>query len=134
MIQETEETNTEETTEETMIATVTTGEIGIQTDEEMTVVTIDLESLAQGQTTVQKSKRPETGLLVQVYIFLLLSLLKMNVALVAPIISGSTSRPNLDPDAPEEEGEEGEEMDATNDDDDAMMTMMGLSGFGTTKV
>ena len=30
--------------------------------------------------------------------------------------------------------EEGEEMDATNEDDAAMMAMMGLSGFGTTKV
>ncbi|TFK54949.1 hypothetical protein OE88DRAFT_1732236 [Heliocybe sulcata] len=29
--------------------------------------------------------------------------------------------------------EEGEAMDATNDDDAAMMAMMGLSGFGTTK-
>lgn len=34
----------------------------------------------------------------------------------------------------EEHIEEGEEMDATNDDDAAMMAMMGLGGFGTTKV
>jgi U4/U6.U5 tri-snRNP-associated protein 3 len=40
-----------------------------------------------------------------------------------------TARPNLDPDA-----EEGETMDATNGDDEAMMAIMGLSGFGTTKV
>lgn len=35
-----------------------------------------------------------------------------------------------------DEGEEGEAMDATNDDDAAMMAMMGLpaSGFGSTKV
>ena len=38
--------------------------------------------------------------------------------------------------APPEEGEEGEEMDVTNDGDGdaAMMAMMGLSGFGSTKV
>ena len=30
--------------------------------------------------------------------------------------------------------EEGEEMDATNEDDAAMMAMMGIGGFGTTKV
>lgn len=33
-----------------------------------------------------------------------------------------------------EEGEEDEAMDATNEDDAAMMTMMGLSDFGSTKV
>lgn len=44
------------------------------------------------------------------------------------------SRPNLDPDAPDDVIEEGEEMDATNEDDSAMMAMMGMSGFGTTKV
>ncbi|ETW86009.1 hypothetical protein HETIRDRAFT_308660 [Heterobasidion irregulare TC 32-1] len=30
-------------------------------------------------------------------------------------------------------GEEGEEMDIVNEDDSAMMAMMGLSGFGSTK-
>jgi len=44
------------------------------------------------------------------------------------------SRPNLDPDAPDDVIEEGEEMDAINEDDSAMMAMMGMSGFGTTKV
>jgi len=34
---------------------------------------------------------------------------------------------------PVEDGEEGETMDATNEDDTAMMAMMGMSGFGTTK-
>ncbi|KAH9926170.1 uncharacterized protein B0H18DRAFT_1119067 [Fomitopsis serialis] len=34
---------------------------------------------------------------------------------------------------PIEDGEEGEAMDATNEDDTAMMAMMGMSGFGTTK-
>ncbi|KAI0093869.1 hypothetical protein BDY19DRAFT_281043 [Irpex rosettiformis] len=34
---------------------------------------------------------------------------------------------------PTEDGEEGEAMDATNEDDAAMMAMMGLTGFGTTK-
>lgn len=32
-----------------------------------------------------------------------------------------------------DEAEEGEAMDAVNEDDAAMMAMMGLSGFGTTK-
>ncbi|KAG6868278.1 hypothetical protein C0993_005563 [Termitomyces sp. T159_Od127] len=41
------------------------------------------------------------------------------------------SRPNLDPDAPDEE--EGEAMDAENEDDTAMMALMGLTGFGSTK-
>ena len=36
--------------------------------------------------------------------------------------------------APMDDREEGEEMDATNEDDAAMMAMMGMSGFGTTKV
>ncbi|KAF8894679.1 hypothetical protein BD779DRAFT_1669149 [Infundibulicybe gibba] len=40
-------------------------------------------------------------------------------------------RLNLDPDAPDQE--EGEEMDAVNDDDAAMMAMMGMQGFGSTK-
>ena len=52
-----------------------------------------------------------------------------------PAAAPSSSRPNLDPDAPEEvDGEEGEEMEATTQDDEAMMAMMGMSGFGTTKV
>ncbi|KIP09594.1 hypothetical protein PHLGIDRAFT_126181 [Phlebiopsis gigantea 11061_1 CR5-6] len=38
-----------------------------------------------------------------------------------------------DSEAPVEDGEEGETMEATNDDDAAMMAMMGLTGFGTTK-
>jgi U4/U6.U5 tri-snRNP-associated protein 3 len=37
----------------------------------------------------------------------------------------------LDPDAPEEEGEADEVM---NNDDEVMMAMMGLTGFGSTKV
>ncbi|KAF9227613.1 hypothetical protein BS17DRAFT_694480 [Gyrodon lividus] len=40
------------------------------------------------------------------------------------------SKPNLDPDAASEEGEE---MDLTNDDDEAIMATMGLTGFGSTK-
>ena len=47
---------------------------------------------------------------------------------------GSSSRPNLDPDAPDEGGEEGEAMEDVNEDDAAMMAMMGVSGFGSTKV
>jgi hypothetical protein len=40
----------------------------------------------------------------------------------------------LDPDMPDAGNEEGEEMDAVNEDDAAMMTMMGMAGFGSTKV
>ncbi|KAF7363323.1 U4/U6.U5 small nuclear ribonucleoprotein [Mycena sanguinolenta] len=39
-------------------------------------------------------------------------------------------RLNLDPDAPDDSNEEGEEMEVEDED---MMAMMGLSGFGTTK-
>lgn len=54
---------------------------------------------------------------------------------VAPAPSApSTSRPNLDPDAPDDMGEDGEEMDVVNEEDAAMASIMGLSGFGTTKV
>lgn len=34
----------------------------------------------------------------------------------------------------DDEQEEGEEMDVINEDEDAMMAMMGMSGFGSTKV
>jgi U4/U6.U5 tri-snRNP-associated protein 3 len=43
--------------------------------------------------------------------------------------SGLPKRLNLDPDAPDEPNEEGEDID-----DDAMLAMMGLNGFGSTKV
>lgn len=59
---------------------------------------------------------------------------KISNTLFSATTSNTNSRLNLDPDAPDDVGEEGEEMDATNDDDAAMMAMMGLSGFGTTKV
>lgn len=45
----------------------------------------------------------------------------------------SVPQPRQDSEMPEE-GEEAEPMDATNEDDDAMMAMMGLAGFGSTKV
>lgn len=48
--------------------------------------------------------------------------------------SSSQSRLNLDPDAPDLPNEDGEAMDDTNKDDDAMMALMGLSSFGSTKV
>jgi hypothetical protein len=47
--------------------------------------------------------------------------------------SAPPTRPNMDPDAPEP-GEEDEGMEAEGGDDAAMMAMMGMSGFGTTKV
>ncbi|KAF8559829.1 DUF1777-domain-containing protein [Imleria badia] len=40
------------------------------------------------------------------------------------------SKPILDPDTPVEDGEE---MDATTAEDEPMMAMMGLAGFGSTK-
>lgn len=47
----------------------------------------------------------------------------------------SSTRPNLDPDALEHPAEEeGEAMDDMNDEDSAMMAMMGMNGFGSTKV
>ena len=51
-----------------------------------------------------------------------------------PDLEPSGSRPRQDSEVPTEGAEEGEAMDATNDDDTAMMSMMGLTGFGTTKV
>lgn len=47
----------------------------------------------------------------------------------------ANSTPNLDPDAPEE-GEKDDDvpMNVANDDDAAMTAMMGLDGFGSTKV
>lgn len=47
--------------------------------------------------------------------------------------SSSKGRPNLDPDSPDS-NEDGEAMDDVNDEDAAMMAMMGVTGFGTTKV
>lgn len=43
----------------------------------------------------------------------------------------SSSKPNLDPDTPVEDGEE---MEVTTAEDESMMAMMGLAGFGSTKV
>ncbi|THH33935.1 hypothetical protein EUX98_g267 [Antrodiella citrinella] len=41
--------------------------------------------------------------------------------------------PRIDSEGPAEDGEEEEAMEAINPDDEAMMAMMGMSGFGTTK-
>ncbi|PPQ70287.1 hypothetical protein CVT24_000850 [Panaeolus cyanescens] len=46
--------------------------------------------------------------------------------------NSSSARLNLDPGAPDH-AEDGEAMDDTNDDDAAMMAMMGMAGFGSTK-
>jgi hypothetical protein len=48
------------------------------------------------------------------------------------IAISSISSPHAHADAGEPE--EGEAMEAVNDDDEAMMAMMGLTGFGSTKV
>lgn len=45
----------------------------------------------------------------------------------------AAEKQRIDSEGPVEDGEEGEAMDDTNDDDAAMMAMMGMSGFGTTK-
>lgn len=48
------------------------------------------------------------------------------------IANSSISSPHAHADAGEPE--EGEAMEAVNDDDEAMKAMMGLTGFGSTKV
>lgn len=48
------------------------------------------------------------------------------------IATSSRSSPHAHVDA--DEHEEGEAMEAVNDEDEAMMSMMGLKGFGSTKV
>jgi len=45
----------------------------------------------------------------------------------------SSARPNVDPQSPDHIHEDGEAMEDLNDDDAAMMTAMGLDGFGSTK-
>jgi hypothetical protein len=50
-----------------------------------------------------------------------------------PKHASSTGRPNLDPDA-SDSNEDGEAMEDIDDEDAAMMAMMGVTGFGTTKV
>ncbi|KAF9566297.1 DUF1777-domain-containing protein [Agrocybe pediades] len=52
---------------------------------------------------------------------------------VPPPREAPSGRPNLDPDAPDHAGESEEPMDAENDDDAAMMALMGVTGFGSTK-
>ncbi|KAH9483982.1 U4/U6.U5 small nuclear ribonucleoprotein 27 kDa protein [Psilocybe cubensis] len=47
--------------------------------------------------------------------------------------SSQPSKPNLDPDVPDHAEEEGEAVDNANDDEAAMMAMMGVTGFGSTK-
>ncbi|KAF8136636.1 hypothetical protein EV363DRAFT_1320101 [Boletus edulis] len=46
------------------------------------------------------------------------------------ISAPTSSKPSLDPDTPVEDGEE---MDATTAEEEPMMAMMGLTGFGSTK-
>ena len=42
--------------------------------------------------------------------------------------------PRVQSEGLEDDQEEGESMDVVNQDDEAMMAMMGIAGFGTTKV
>ncbi len=60
-------------------------------------------------------------------------LINVSMRYVWPFIAlSSTSSPRPHDDAGEPE--EGEAMEAVNDEDEAMMAMMGLTGFGSTKV
>jgi hypothetical protein len=49
-------------------------------------------------------------------------------------VSATSSIPSPHADVDAGEPEEGEAMETVNDDDEAMMAMMGLTGFGSTKV
>lgn len=49
-------------------------------------------------------------------------------------ISSRSPHPNVDPGTPKTLNEDGEAMEEDNDDDAAMMAMMGVTGFGSTKV
>ena len=51
-----------------------------------------------------------------------------------PSAAENESKPRQDSEVPTDGGEEGEAMDVTTVDDEAMMAMMGMSGFGSTKV
>ena len=42
--------------------------------------------------------------------------------------------PRVQSEGLEDDQEEGESMDAVNQDDEGMMAMMGIAGFGSTKV
>ena len=108
---------------ETTIATTQ----GIELDD---VKTLPIHS---NHDQAEKRMTRKTTCLVQVYYAEMLSGLLTHVVTSATVASASTShsRPNLDPDAPDDQGEE--EMDAGNDDDAAMMAMMGMTGFGSTK-
>ncbi|KJA27498.1 hypothetical protein HYPSUDRAFT_35414 [Hypholoma sublateritium FD-334 SS-4] len=48
-------------------------------------------------------------------------------------ISSQSPHPNVDPGTPKSLNEDGEAMEEENDDDAAMMAMMGVTGFGSTK-
>lgn len=61
-------------------------------------------------------------------------LLTINVAPTAKPSSAFKSEAQLSPVPGLEPGEEGDTMEAVNDDDAAMMAMMGVAGFGSTKV
>ena len=51
-----------------------------------------------------------------------------------PSAAENESKPRQDSEVPTDGGEEGEAMDVTTVDNEAMMAMMGMSGFGSTKV
>lgn len=47
------------------------------------------------------------------------------------ILASTSPKPSLDPDT---QVEDGEEMEVSTAEDESMMAMMGLTGFGSTKV
>ncbi|PBK78015.1 DUF1777-domain-containing protein [Armillaria solidipes] len=57
---------------------------------------------------------------------------RMSFQMIQASLFYSTTRPNLDPDAPDDVQDEGDEA-IDDPDENAMMAMMGLGGFGSTK-
>ena len=55
---------------------------------------------------------------------------------MSPAQLSAPASQKVTPTPPDEEGEaeEGETLDVPNEDDEAMLAMMGMSGFGSTKV
>ncbi|CAA7265424.1 unnamed protein product [Cyclocybe aegerita] len=111
-------------------------EIDAKTTEDGTAVTID--GIPQrGMTRVHRLATADTLKIEKVSLETVLHLgLREHCRPTQPPKGNSTSstRPNLDPDAPDHPVEDGEAMDAINEDDAAMMATMGMTGFGSTKV
>ena len=121
---------TERTIQEGLIKGTTTTTT-LEIDVVMAIMKIVPGNLSQGQTrSVLQRNMYKTSLLYLVCQFAVPIYMAYR-SISVPIL---ISRLNLDSDAADDVIEEGEAMDATNEDDTAMMAMMGMSGFGTTKV